>query len=392
MEFAFTSEQEMIRSQAAEFLRRECPMNVVRRLMAGEHAESDELWRKMADLGWMGLIFPEEYGGATLSFVELAVVLEEMGCALVPGAYFSTVLLGGLTLLEAANEEQKRRWLVPLAGGKLKATLALLETDERSGPEGIALKAERSGNGYALNGTKLFVPDAGTADLILCAARTGSSSKTSEGITLCAIDRASDGVKVTPLKTMDETRRIDEVTFEQARVSSDRVLGNVGAAWPVIEQVLDLATISLCAEMAGGARRVLELCVEYLKTRVQFGRPIGSFQALQHRCADMLLLIESAKSAVYAAACAASDRSSDLPLLASIAKAWTSDAYTQVAGEGIQLHGGMGFTWEHDAHLYFKRAKADELTFGDATHHRARVAGMIGLTQNSRVHDQEKVR
>jgi len=391
MDFAFTSEQEMIRGQAAEFLRRECPMNLVRRVMASEHGQSDELWGGMAALGWMGLVFPEEYGGAGLGFVELAIVLEEMGRALAPGAYFSTVLLGGLALMEAANEEQKQRWLVPLAAGKLKATLALSEAEERFGPEGIALKAERRDGGFVLNGTKLFVPDAHLADLIICAARTSGASKTDEGVTLFAIDRACDGLKLTPLKTMDETRRLYEVSFEQARVAPDCALGNAGGGWPVIAKILDLAAIGLCAEMVGGARRVLEMCVEYLKTRVQFGRPIGGFQALQHRTADMLLLVESAKSAVYAAACAAGDNSSETPLLAAIAKAYTSDAYAWIAGEGIQLHGGMGFTWEHDAHLYFKRAKADEIAFGDATHHRARVAEMIGLTREAGIPDQEKV-
>jgi alkylation response protein AidB-like acyl-CoA dehydrogenase len=380
MEFGFTKAQEMIRSQAAETLKRACPRSLVRQVMESADGHCEGLWERMADLGWMGLVFPEEYGGLGLSWVELAVVLEEMGRALAPGAFFSTVLLGGLTLLEAASEEQKQRWLAPLAAGRLKATLALVEPEGRLGPEGVTARAEPESGGYLVSGVKLFVPDARVADLIICAARTGKSSGAEEGITLLAIDRESEGLTLTPLETMDQTRRLYEVSCSRVRVPAERVLGREGGAWPVIERVSDQAAVGLCAEMVGGAQQVLKMCVEYAQTRVQFGRPIGSFQAIQHRCADMLLLIESARSATYAAAWAASENPAELALLASVAKAYTSDAYAWVAGEGIQLHGGMGYTWEHDAHLYFKRAKADEVTFGDATYHRARVARLIGLS------------
>lgn len=379
MEFGFTEEQAMIRSQAAEFLKNECPMTLVRQLMESEHAHSETLWGKMSEMGWMGLIIPEAYGGVGLSFVELAVVLEEMGRALAPGAYFSTVALAGLTLLEAASEEQKQRWLVPLAKGRLRATLALTEPNGRWDAAGVTVKAERDDDGYWINGIKLFVPDAHVADLIICAARTGDTPPAEDGVTLFAIDRTGEGLSVTPLRTMDQTRRLYEVSFERVRAPASRVLGRVGRAWPVLARVLDKATIGLCAEMVGGARKVLDMCVEYAKSRLQFGRPIGSFQAIQHRCADMLLVTESARSAVYAAAWAASQDAEDVALPASIAKSYTSDAYRFVAGEGIQIHGGMGFTWEHDAHLYLKRAKAAEVTFGDASHHRERVARLIGI-------------
>jgi alkylation response protein AidB-like acyl-CoA dehydrogenase len=385
MEFGFTKAQEMLRQAAVEVLKRHCPIGVVRELTTSEHGHSQELWAQMAELGWVGLVFPEEYGGDGAEFTDLVVLLEEMGRALVPGAFFSSILLGGSALLEAANEEQKERWLAPLAAGQLKATLALTEMGEESGPEGVALKAEQSAAGFLLDGTKLFVPDAQVADLIICAARTSRSSNPADGITLLAVDRASEGIKITPLKTMDATRRLYEVSFSRVCVPADRVLGTVGEAWPVIQKVINRAAIGLSAEMVGGAQRVLDLCVEYAKTRVQFGRPIGSFQAIQHRCAEMLLLTESARSAVYAAACAVSENSQELPLLASIAKAYTSDAYSWAAGEGIQLHGGMGYTWECDLHLYFKRAKADEVTFGDATYHRARIADLIGLSSSDGV-------
>ncbi len=379
MEFGLTQEQEMIRSQAAEFLKNECPTAFVRDLMKSTQGHSEELWGKMSAMGWMGLILPEEYGGSGLSFVELVVVLEQMGRALLPGAYFSSVLLAGLALLEAGSDEQKNQWLVPLAQGKLKATLALTEPDGRWVAAGVRATAQPSRQGYLANGTKLFVPDAQVADLIICALRTSVSTRLEDGITLFAVDRDTEGLNITPLKTMDETRRLYEVSFESVLVPGNRVIGITDRGWPVIKSVIDRATIGLCAEMVGGGQKVLDMCVEFSKSRVQFGRPIGSFQAIQHKCADMLLLTESARSAVYSAACFASEKKSDVGLLASIAKAYTSDAYTRVAGEGIQIHGGMGFTWEHDAHLYFKRAKSDEGTFGDASYHRERVATLIGL-------------
>lgn len=379
MEFGLTQEQEMIRNQAAEFLKNECPTAFVRELIRSKQGHSDELWGKMSAMGWMGLILPEEYGGSGLSFVELVVVLEEMGRALLPGTYFSSVVLAGLVLLEAGSDEQKNQWLVPLSEGKLKATIALNEPDNRWVAAGVSATAERSDRGYLINGTKLFVPDAQVSDLIIFALRTADSVRREDGITLFAIDRDTRGLNITPLQTMDETRRLYEISFEKVLIPANRVIGTTEQGWPVIERVIDRATIGLCAGMVGGAQKVLDMCVEFSKSRVQFGRPIGSFQAIQHKCADMLLLIESARSAVYAAACAASEKTNDLGLIASIAKAYTSDAYTRVAGEGIQIHGGMGFTWEHDAHLYFKRAKSDEVTFGDASYHRERVARLIGL-------------
>jgi alkylation response protein AidB-like acyl-CoA dehydrogenase len=238
--------------------------------------------------------------------------------------------------------------------------------------------AERRGSDYLINGTKLFVPDAQTADLIICAARTTSSSF-KDGISLLAVDPTAEGLRIKRLKTMDQTRSLYEVTFKRVRVSADRVLGNPGKAGSLIERVIDKATIGLCAEMVGCAQSILDMCVSYARERVQFGRPIGSFQAIQHKCADMLLLIESSRSAVYAAACMAGQDQDDTPLYSSIAKAYTSDASRFVASEGIQIHGGMGFTWEHDVHIYFKRAKADEFNFGDANFHRARVAQLLGL-------------
>jgi len=376
MNFGFTEEQEMIRSQAAEFFKQEYPIALVRESLADDRGFNQDLWDKMSGLGWLSLVFPEEYRGAGLTFVELTVLLEQMGRVLVPGAFFSTVLLGGVAILESGSPEQKSRWLKAIAEGNLKTTLAHIEPD---GNRDARVTAKGAGNGYVISGTKLFVPDAHSADLIICAAPTSESSNPTEGISLFAVDRRSTGLNTTALRTMDQTRRLYEVTLNQVHVPEDHVLGAVASAWSTIENVLCKATIGRCAEMVGGAQKMLDMCVEYAKQRVQFGRPIGSFQAIQHKCADMILLIESARSAVYAAACAASQDSKDTALLASVAKAYTSDACRFVAGEAIQIHGGMGFTWEHDAHLYFKRAKADEISFGDAIYHRARVAQLIGL-------------
>lgn len=379
MDFGFTQEQDMIRRQAAAFFKNECPISLVREMMESDRAHSDELWEKMVGMGWMGLALPEEYGGVGLSFIELVVVLEEMGRALAPSAYFSTVLLAGLTLQEAASGQQKKRWLFPIAEGRLKATLALTEPGGDWRADGVTVAAETGAEGFLITGTKLFVPEAQVAELIICAARTGDSRSSSDGITLFAVPRDTTGLSITPLKTMDQTRRYCEVVFERVLVPRSHVIGVIGKAWPVLERVIDKATIGLCAQMVGGAQQVLDLSVEYSKSRVQFGKPIGSFQAIQHKCADMLLVTESARSAVYAAACAASEDAEEVTLLASIAKAYASDAFKMVAGDGIQIHGGMGYTWESDMHLYFKRAKADEFTFGDASYHRERVARLIGL-------------
>jgi alkylation response protein AidB-like acyl-CoA dehydrogenase len=289
------------------------------------------------------------------------------------------VLLAGITLLEAGDSEQKKQWLQPLATGELKGTLALIEQSGRWDAAGVQLRAIRSNRGYSLTGTKLFVPDADVSNLIICAARTSDEADAEKGITLLAVDRKTEGLRIAPLATMDQTRRLYEVNFQQVEAPDSRIVGQIGDGWPVIEKALDKATVGLCANMIGASSRVLEMCVEYSKSRIQFGRPIGTFQSIQHRCADMLLVTESARSAVYAAAWAASQPSERVALFASIAKAYTSDAFSKVAAEGIQIHGGMGFTWEHDAHLYLKRAKADEVTFGDASYHRERVASLIGL-------------
>jgi alkylation response protein AidB-like acyl-CoA dehydrogenase len=383
VDFAFSEEQEQIRNSARDFLQKECPMTFVRGMMDDERGHSDGLWRKMADLGWMGLIFPEAYGGAGLTYVDLVAILEEMGRVVMPGPFFATVVLGGVTILEGASEEQRRILLPAIAAGEQKTTLALLEASARWDAAGVECEARRDGDGYRLRGTKLFVNDALVADKMVCAARLAGSSATEgdsgAGITLFVIDAGTPGLVVTPLKTMDRTRKLAEVALNDVRVGEEAVIGAVGDAWPIIERVMDRGRVALCAEMCGGAQKVLEMSVEYAKVREQFGRPIGSFQAIQHKCANMLVEVESARSATYYAAWAAANDVPDAPLAAAMAKAYCSDAYRRTTGEGIQVHGGIGFTWEHDMHLYFKRAKGSEVTFGDATWNRELVARLIDL-------------
>ena len=378
MDFGFSEEQEMLRKSARDFLAAESPMTYVRRMMEDDRGFTDAQWKQMAELGWMGLILPEQYGGAGGDFVDMVVVLEEMGRAVLPGPFFATVVLGGVALLEGGSDSQKASFLPKIAAGDLRVTLAQLEPNARWDAEGIELQARKDGGGYRLAGTKLFVPDAHTADVIIVAGRE-PGSKGAEGVTLFLVDAGASGVKATLLKTMDQTRKLCEVVLEDVRVPADRVLGQPGAGWKLLDRVVDRGKVGLCAEMCGGAQKVLEMSVEYAKVREQFGRPIGSFQAIQHKCANMLVEVESSKSATYYAAWAVANDVAEAPLAAAMAKAYTSDAYRHTAGEGIQIHGGIGFTWEHDMHIYFKRAKSSEVTFGDATWNREIVAQLIGL-------------
>ncbi|ETX03513.1 MAG: hypothetical protein ETSY2_33235, partial [Candidatus Entotheonella gemina] len=271
-------------------------------------------------------------------------------------------------------------YLPKIADGSLIATLAMTEPSGRFDAEGIGeVRALPSDDGFQISGTKLFITDAHVSDLLVVAARTKDAGDKSFGVTLFLVDRNTAGITVNLLETMDQTRKQCEVVFDRVNVSRDRVLGQVDMGWPVLQKVLNLGCAALCAEMVGGAQRVLDISVDYAKERVQFGRPIGSFQAIKHKCAEMMLQVESAKSAAYYAAWAVDEDVPEAPLAVSMAKAYCSDAYRHTAGEGIQVHGGIGFTWEHDMHLYFKRAKYTEFTFGDATYHRELVAQEINL-------------
>ncbi|HEY7492794.1 MAG TPA: acyl-CoA dehydrogenase family protein [Candidatus Tectomicrobia bacterium] len=380
MDFGFSDEQDMLRQTTRAFLQEHCPTTFVRQMMEDNKGYSPALWKEMANLGWLGLAFPEEYGGQGLGFVDLTVILEEMGAALLPSPFLSTVLLAGQTILISGSESQKKTYLPQIADGSLIATLAMTEPAARFDAAGISeVKAIPEADGFRITGTKLFVPDAHVAEVMVVAARTQETGDKSFGITLFLVDSNTPGISNTLLKTMDQTRKQCEVVFDNVHVGRDRLLGMLDTGWPVLRKVLNSATVGLCAEMVGGAQRVLDISVAYAKERVQFGRPIGSFQAIKHKCAEMMLQVESAKSAAYYAAWAVDEDVPEAPLAVSMAKAYCSDAYCHTAGEGIQVHGGIGFTWEHDMHLYFKRAKYAEFTFGDATYHRELVAQELNL-------------
>ena len=378
MNFGFNEEQELLRSTARKFFENECGSDTVRRLMETPEGISPDLWTKLAEQGWLGLVYPEAYDGMGLGLVDLVVLMEEMGRAVVPGPYFSAVLLGGLAIAEAGSEAQKKEWLPKIGAGDRRVALAWMEPSAQLGPAGVTLTAVEKGGQYTLSGTKLFVHDAHTADALVVAAQTRLGAG-ADGASLFLLPKRTRGLEVTLLPTMDQTRKLCEVALSDVTIGPDALLGAAGAGWAPLARVLDRATVALCAEMCGGAQKVLDMTVEYAKIRQAFGRPIGSYQGVKHRAADMLVDVENSKSITYYAAWALDEGVAEAPLAVSMAKAYVSDAYRRVAAAGIQLHGGIGFTWEHDLHLYFKRAKGSEFTFGDATHHRERVAQLVNL-------------
>ena len=376
MNFAFSEEQEELRRTVRAFLEDKSPSAEVRRLMETTEGYDPAVWQQMGEqLGLQGLAIPEEHGGSGYTYVELVVVLEEMGRALLCAPYFSTVALAANTLLHAGDDSAKKELLPGIASGETVATLAITEDNGRWDAEGITATATKAGDGYTIDGHKMFVLDGHTASLVLVAARTPGTSGES-GIGIFAVPGDASGLTRTSLATMDQTRK--QARLELSGVPA-RLVGAEGEGWPVLSRVLDLAAVALAAEQVGGAQKCLEMSVDYAKVRVQFGRPIGSFQAIKHKCADMLLEVESAKSAAYYAGWAAAELNDELPVVASLAKAYCSDAYFHAAAENIQIHGGIGFTWEHDAHLYFKRAKSSELLLGDPTYHRELLAQRIGI-------------
>ena len=362
--------QVLLQQAARDFLARECPMAFVRQMMDHPRGVTDAFWKQLAGLGWTGLVLPEAYGGAGLGWLDLAVLLEEMGAALAPGPFFSSVVLGATAVESAGTEEQRARWLPGLASGELRATLALQEPGGgAAGP--VQMVAREEGRGLRLSGAKSFVPDGHAADLVVVAARRGSVHGP---LVLAVVPGGAAGLTARAIDYSDATRKVAELHFADVAVNADAVLGHGVRAEHALGAVLDRARVALCAETAGLAQRVLDLSVAYAKSRQQFGKPIGSFQAIQHKCADMLLRTENLRSAAWYAAWALDQNEIDAHATACMAKAYASEAGSHVAGEGIQIHGGLGYTWEQDLHLYYKRAKANEVALGDASHHRERVA------------------
>ncbi|USE34657.1 acyl-CoA dehydrogenase family protein [Endozoicomonas sp. SCSIO W0465] len=406
MEFAFTAEQAMIRESAERFLQDVSTSEAVRTAMATDRGFDPELWERLCqEMYWQALHIPEEYGGLGLGYVELAILFEEMGRRLFCSPFLATVAMGVNALLIAGNEAQKRQWLPQIAQGSLTATLGLLSSQQhrdnrRWDASSVQALARKEGDGYVLSGSWYYVPDGHTVGLLILAARE-DGSKGEDGVRLFAVSANNEGVKCGWTPTMDQTRKQAKIEIESLFVSADCCLGGEGTSdWSALEQVLQLASIAIAAEQAGGARQVMELTIDYTRERVQFGRPIASFQAIKHRAADMMLQVECAKSAVYYAACvadevfkslscseqasseqASSEQASEvkdqLPEAAALAKAYCSDAFFHCAAESIQLHGGVGFTWEYDPHLYFKRAKSSETFLGDGGLHRERIARQL---------------
>lgn len=370
MDFDFTSDQVMLRNSVREYLTEKCPTTFVRTMLADPLGYSKEMWKEMADLGWLGLTFPEDNNGLGLGMIELAMVLEEMGRAVFPGPYFASVLLAGSTLKAAGDRAQKEKYLAGIASGELIATMGVLEEAANWGPESIQMKADSGGGGFVLNGRKRFVPFGHAADVMLVPARTSSSADPAQGISLFLVDTKAQGVEMSPMQNIDMTSKASEVRMTNVMVPEENVVGEVDGAWPVVKDALQKAAVGAAAEMLGSARKSMEMAVDYAKAREAFGQPIGTFQAIKHKCADMLVDVENSHAAVYYASWAQDAQSDDAALAASVAKAYVGDAARKVCGEAIQVHGGIGFTWEFDLHLWFKRAKYYEPMYGDVDYHR----------------------
>lgn len=367
MDFDFTQDQVMLKDNAREFLSAKSPTTFVRTMFEDKTGFSRDMWKEIADLGWLGLTFPEDHGGLNLGSVELSLLLEEMGRAVFPSPFFSSVVLAGTAINAAGDKDQKEKYLGGIASGNLIATMGILEEAHNWGPEAIKLKAESGGGGFVLNGMKRFVPFAHAADVILVPARTSSSPT---GISLFAVDAKTQGVEMSPMNHIDMTSKASQVTFHNVIIPEENIIGEIDAAWPVMKEVLQKAAVGAAAEMLGCSRKAMEMSVEYAKVREAFGQKIGQFQAIKHKCADMLVDVESSHAAVYYAAWAQDAKAPDAALAASVAKAYVGDAARKVCGDSIQVHGGIGFTWEFDLHLWFKRAKYYEPMYGDVEYHR----------------------
>jgi len=377
MDYELTEEQKILQNSAADFLKKECPKELVRQLAETDEKYSPELWRKMAELGWMGLHLPEEYGGTDWSFLNMAVLMEEMGYNICPGPFISTTLLGCVPILEAGTEDQKQEILPKVANGDLILTMALTEADGGYEPSALKVTAAREDDAWVIDGVKLFVPDALVADYILCVARTSEASDPEAGLTLFLVKRDQPGMTVTPLKTISKDNQC-EVAFDKVRLDAGSVLGQVDQAWPVVKAALDRAAVARSAETVGAMRATLDLTVAYAKERVQFGRPIGSFQAIQHYLADMWVDMLGTRNLVIRAAWKLSTgEPADKEV--SMAKIRAGEMGRKATTVGHRIFAGIGFTMEHDLHLYHRRTVAADMAFGDSDYHHEQVARSLGL-------------
>jgi alkylation response protein AidB-like acyl-CoA dehydrogenase len=376
MDLSFTEEQEMLRKAAREFLAEQFPKTLVRKMEDDPTGLQPGIWKKMAELGWLGLIIPEEYGGSGSKFMDLFVLLEETGRACLVAPFFSTAICTSL-LLDIGSKEQKKKFLPQIATGELILALALTEPSASYDANGITTKASPNQNGYVINGTKLFVQDAQVADYLLCVTKTDPSSPPEKGISIFTVDAKSPGIKITALPTIADDKQ-NELTFKNVKVPAENMLGKLNKGWPAISKLLERAAIAKCAEMIGGADWTIENTVAYAKERVQYGRPIGSFQAIQHYLAEMWTEISHAKRLVYYAA-SLLDEGLACTKEVAMAKALMNEVYLRCTHFGVRVHGGIGTTRDHDMGLYYRRARQAACLFGNSEFWREKLACELGL-------------
>ena len=377
MDPRLSEEQEILRTSARDFLTEKCPKSLVREMENDEIGYPPQLWQEIADLGWIGLAFPEKYGGGGMSFLDLCILLEEMGRVCFPGPFFSTVVVGGLPILDIGTDEQKEKYLPEIISGKAIFTMALTEASGTYNASAVKLKATTDNGNYIINGTKLFIHDANVADYFLCVARTDDKAKAEDGITTFIVDAKSPGISKTILKTIARDKQC-EVVFRDVKVPKENILGKLNQGWSEVQKIIERAAIAKSCEMVGGMQVVLDMTVAYVKERIQFDVPVGVFQAIQHHCVYMLVEVEGSRAAAYEAAWRVTTGrpySSE----AAITKAWVSGAYNRVVALGTQSHGGVSIMEDHDLPLYFRRAKAAEIAFGDARFYRKKVARELGF-------------
>ena len=377
MDFSFTEEQDMLRISARDFLAKECPKAKVREMTEDERGYDVQMWHSMAELGWMGLVFPEEYGGMAASLMDLVILMEEMGRNILPGPFFSTIALCALPLLEYGSSEQKTKFLPQIAKGEAIWTFALAESSGRYEASEIKLRAVLGGTNYVLEGHKLFVTDAHVADYVLVVGRTGDGERLEDGITLFIVDARGSNVKMEAIPTIGGDRQF-KVSFDGVTVPEDNILGKIGEGWDIVDFILQRAAVLKCAEMSGACQAVLDMTSSYAKERIQFDRPIGSFQAIQHKLADMLIDVEAVQYLLYQAAWGISVGVPS-PWQISAAKAKVNEAYQRICIEAIGAHGAIGYTMDHDVGLYYRRVKAAQFAAGDTDWHREVIAVGLGL-------------
>ena len=376
MDLGLSEGQEMLKNFARDYLEKECPEKFVREMEENELGYTGKFWQGLAEQGWLSMLIPEQYSGYGMNLVDMCVLLEEFGRALVPGPFISTAVLGAVPIIVGGNEGQKQELLTAVALGDLFLTLAFTEPSARFDGDGVALTAKKDGDSYVLNGTKLFVPDAHVAEKMIVVTRTNGSGN--DGLTLFIVDAATPGITTTVLRTIAADKQC-EVVFKDVKVPAITMLGQEGKGWDILEKVRRYATVAYCAYMVGLSQRDFEITLDYAKERIQFGRPIGSFQAIQHKAADMITDVDGSRFIMYRAAWAVSEDEPDQELQVSMAKAWCSDATRRVVAHGQQIHGGIGFTKEYVIQLFFRRQKMAELMWGDGDHHRARVADLLKI-------------